>query len=111
MAEIPLQSSSVRKLALDLTRNAAAADTAQVGSNKKFIVQNTSGVTRTVTVNVPGTDPINGGAKLDLIETVLNGEFAIIPLLEAYGDPTLSGMAAISYDNVTGLKVAAVAFA
>lgn len=110
MAEIPLQSCNIRKLALDLTRNAAAADTMQTGKNKLLVVQNTSGATRQVTVGVPGTD-FTGTNKPDLVESIANSEIAFIPVGDQYADSTLSGQASIAYDNVTGLKVAAVAFA
>ena len=109
MAEIPLQVVNFRKLAVDLTRNAAAADTMQTGKNKVLVAQNTSGATRTLTVSIPGT-ALTGQATLDLVETVANGEVAFIPIGDNYSDPTLSNQAAIGWDNVTGVKVAAIAF-
>lgn len=96
MAEIAVQAISARAVALNLTQ-AAAGDQAQVGANKSLVVQNGDAVSHTVTIAVPGTG-FTGTANPDLVEPIAAGAIAIIPLLAVYGDSTIGGRAAISWD-------------
>jgi hypothetical protein len=110
MAEIPLQSVSIRKIAVALLQ-AAAGDTAQVGPNKFLVVQNGDAAPHTVTVAVPGTD-YTGAATPNLIESIAVGEVAIIPLGNQYADAAaaIPYQATITYDATPAtLKRAVVA--
>lgn len=109
MAEIPLQKIGPTGLAnVDLTQ-AAAGDTAQVGSNKDLVVLNNDAASHTVTVAVPGTG-FTGAANPDLAVVVAAGDLAIIPLLDLYADGANDGQAVITYDATpAGLLRAVVA--
>jgi hypothetical protein len=110
MAEITLQKVGASGLANVVLGQAAAGDTAQVGDNKKLIVQNTDASSHTVTLAVPGTG-FTGIANPDLAVPVAAGQLAIIPLLDIYADATQNGRAVITYDATPAtLKRAVVAF-
>ena len=107
MAEITLQKLGALGVVANMG-NAANGDTAQVGGNKRLIVQNTDASSHAVTVAVPGND-FTGAAKPDLTVTVAASAIVIIPLLDAYADPALNGQAGISYAALTGMKRTVVA--
>jgi len=89
---------------------AAAGDSAQVGSNKYLIVRNGSGASVTVTMLVPGNDPISGLANLDPAIIVPAGKTRIIPILSAYADPALNGQAGWTYSATASVTRSVVAY-
>ena len=110
MAEIALQKVGPTGLANVLMTQAAVADTAQVGDNKKLIVRNTDAAPHTVTVAVPGLG-FTGIANPDLAVVVAANQMAIIPLLDVYADQTQGGRAVVTYDATpVTLTRAVVAF-
>lgn len=110
MAEITLQKIGPTGLNDVVLGQAAAGDTAQVGDNKKLVVQNTDAAPHTVTIAVPGNSFVNV-ANPDLAVVVAAGKLAIIPLLDAYADAANAGRAVITYDATPAtLKRAVVAF-
>lgn len=110
MAEITLQKIGPTGLNNVVMGQAAAADTAQVGDNKKLVVRNADAASHTVTIAVPGNSFVNV-ANPDLAVVVAAGNLAIIPLLDAYADATQNGRAVITYDATPAtLTRAVVAF-
>lgn len=110
MAEIPLQKIGPTGLNNVAMTQAAAADTAQVGDNKKLVVRNADAAPHTVTVAVPGNSFVNV-ANPDLAVVIAAGNLAIIPLLDAYADASQGGRAVITYDATPAtLTRAVVAF-
>lgn len=82
----------------------AAGDQAQVGPGITLEVLNADSSDHTVTIAVPGVGP-NGVAIPDTTVTIDHTKTVPtrIPLDTFYGDPTISGRAAISYSATTSM--------
>ncbi|KIX79117.1 hypothetical protein SF23_02580 [Streptomyces sp. MBRL 10] len=90
---------------LDTSAVAAAGggDSAPCGPNRFLYVFNGDASPHTVTIATPGT--VSGVAIADVTVTVAAGKTAAIPLTNMFRGAT--GRAAITYDGVTSVKVAA----
>ncbi|MFG2993954.1 hypothetical protein ACGFZK_32465 [Streptomyces sp. NPDC048257] len=90
---------------LDTTAVAAAGggDTAPCGTNRFLCVFNGDAAPHTVTIVTPGK--VSGVAIADVTLTVAAGKTGCIPLSNVFRGTT--GRAAITYDGVTSVKVAA----
>lgn len=107
MADLSLITVPVDAGIADVAGQAVAAagggDTAPVGSGRFLYVNNADASPHTVTMATPGT--VKGLAVSDGAVTVAAGDHAIIPLNNVYRGS--NGRAAITYDGVTSLTVAA----
>ncbi|MFG2307665.1 hypothetical protein ACGFS9_03080 [Streptomyces sp. NPDC048566] len=107
MADLSLVPVPVDAGVADVAGEAAAAgaggDTAPVGPHRFLYVANGDSSSHTVTLATPGT--VKGLAISDATVTVAAGEHAIIPLHNVYRGA--NGRAAITYDGVTSVSVAA----
>lgn len=90
----------------DLASATSGGDKAPTGQGLFLYVTNGDSGSHTVTVATPGT--VDGLAVGDRAVVIAAGDFAFIPMLEGlYKDPS-DGLAHITYDAVTSVKVAAV---
>ncbi|OII64592.1 hypothetical protein BJP40_19830 [Streptomyces sp. CC53] len=107
MADLSLISVPVDTGIADVAGQAVAAagggDTAPVGPGRFLYVANGDASPHTVTVATPGT--IKGLAIADASLVVAAGDHAIIPLHNVYRGS--NGRAAVTYDGVTSVTVAA----
>lgn len=84
-----------------------AGDKLKPGKSTFLHVVNADASGITVTIATPGT--VSGLAIADRDVSVPAGEDRMIPIpSELYGDPADSGLAAVSYDSVTSVTVAAL---
>ncbi|WP_156722666.1 hypothetical protein [Streptomyces apocyni] len=107
MADLSLTTVPVDAGIADVAGQAAAADaggdTAPVGPHRFLYVANADASPHTVTVATPGT--VKGLAVADASLVVAAGDHGILPLNNVYRGAT--GRAAITYDDVTSVTVAA----
>ncbi|MFI2431987.1 hypothetical protein [Streptomyces sp. NPDC018693] len=107
MADLSLTTVPIDTGIADVAAQAVAAagggDTAPVGPYRFLYVNNADASSHTVTLATPGT--VKGLAISDGGVTVAAGDHALIPLANVYRGA--NGRAAITYDDVTSLTVAA----
>ncbi|MFC8176529.1 hypothetical protein [Streptomyces sp. NPDC057325] len=85
------------------TAASAGGDTAPVGEGRFLYVRNGGASARTVTITTPGT--VSGLPIGDVTVTVPAGEAKLVPLTSIVRG--VNGRAAITYDAVTSVMVAA----
>lgn len=105
MATLTTQTAALAGLSVALGDASAGGDQCATGPGLALVVQNGDASSHTVTLATPGT--VDGLAIADRVVTVPAGALAVIPLNDVYRDPA-TGRAAITYDGVTSVKVAAV---
>jgi hypothetical protein len=106
MAALPIHVVPVTGLRYDnLLTPAAAGDTCATGGGVLLLVANGDSSDHTVTLATPQT--VAGLAVADRSVTVAHGGTAAIPVTDLYRDPS-TGRAALSYDAVTSMTVAAI---
>lgn len=109
MAALTTQRVSVVGSAVVVAAAGVSGDTAQCGDRNFLKVFNGAGVSRNVTIAVPGSDKFSN-AKPDNVVAVAAGATKYIPLREAdYADPT-TGLANITYSDATTVSVASIQF-
>ncbi|WP_282703247.1 hypothetical protein [Streptomyces sp. CC219B] len=107
MADLDLVPVPVGAGIADVAAQAVAAagggDTAPVGAGRFLYVNNADASPHTVTVATPGT--VKGLAVADASLVVAAGDHGLLPLNNVYRGA--NGRAAITYDGVTSVTVAA----
>lgn len=105
MATLTTQTAPLAGLTVTLASATAGGDKARTGDGLVLVVSNGDASSHTVTLATPGT--VDGLAIADRTVTVAAGGLAVIPLSDIYRDPA-TGLATLTYDAVTSVKVAAV---
>lgn len=84
-----------------LTAAAAGGDTAEIGDNYFFVLNNGSGGTITATFDTPGT--VNGLAISNATMAVLAGKIGVMPMSNIFRQTT--GRCNVTYSGVTSVTV------
>ncbi len=89
----------------DFASTSSGGDSAATGSGALLVVKNGDSAQHVVTLTIPET--VDGQPVASRVVDVPAGDFAFIPLLDLYRNPS-DGLAHWTYDAVTGMTAAVI---